>query len=133
MTDICKEWKIWREEKTEAFQYLMDYVLLRWDLNEANNYYEYRPKDIIFRDYYCAKGVYGYWEDKEVYSLSLNSYLWFDGRVYNHNFQFYQEEPDSFINNCTVKIMSNEKFSLYQDLVKCDDVFCRYEDLYQKK
>jgi hypothetical protein len=42
---------------------------LCWDLNEVNNYYEYRPKDIIFRDYYCAKGVYGYWEDKEVYSL----------------------------------------------------------------
>jgi hypothetical protein len=39
MSNICKEWKIWREEKTEAFQYLMDYVLLRWDLNEVNNYY----------------------------------------------------------------------------------------------
>lgn len=129
MTYICQEWKIWKSEKTDAFKYLIEYLFLRWNLNESNNYFEFRPKDIIFRDYHCAKGITGKWENKEVYSLSLNSFLWFDGRVYYQNFQFFQEEQDFFIEECTVKISSNGVFSIFEDLITCDNVFCSYEEL----
>jgi hypothetical protein len=131
-TSICEEWKIWRELKTEAFQYLIDFVFLQWDLNEANNFQEFRPKDIIFRHYHCAKGIFGHWEEKEAYSFSLNSFLWFDGRVYPHNFQFFQEEQDLFIKNCTINLANNGVYTIYQDFINCDNVFCRFEDLYLK-
>jgi hypothetical protein len=129
---IFLEWKEWRDKKTEAFQYLIDYLFERWNLNEENNYFEFRPKDVIFRHYFVGKGIDGIREDKEVYSLSLNSFLWFDGRIYPKNFQFFEEEEDLFIKNCTVKLFDIGKYSIFQDVILCDDVFCRYENLFIK-
>ena len=122
MTTNAQKWSLWRKTKTEALNYLLDYLFKCWNMNKENEFRGYTPDDLHFKDYHSAIGITNKWEEKEVYSFSLNSYLWFDGRVYNHNFQFYQEEKDLFIANHTRKLASNGIYSIYQDLVIYDNV-----------
>lgn len=117
-----KLWKLWRNSKTDAFNYLLDYLFKCWNINKENEFRGFVPDDLLFRNYHSAVGINDKWQDKEVYSFSLNSYLWFDGRVYNHNFQFYQEEKDLFIANHTRILASNGIYCIYQDLVLLDNV-----------
>jgi hypothetical protein len=121
MTIVSEDWDTWKEQRTKAFRYLIDYLFDSWNLNKANEFRGFKPKDLIFREYYCAKGVTGYWMNKEVYSFSLNSYLWFNGRVYYENCEYCSDELDLIEKN-TIKISSNGIYLIFEDRTVCDNV-----------
>lgn len=118
-----EKWKKWSETKTDAFKYLLQYLFKYWGLNNENDFLGFSPDDLIFADYHSAIGITGRWQAKEVYSFSLSSELWFNGRVYNNNFQFYQEEKDLFIANCCIRLASNGIYCIYEDIVIHENVF----------
>jgi len=122
MSSINEEWKIWREQRTEAFNFLIDYLFETWNMNNENGFRGFKPSDVIFRSYFCAKGVTGYWMNKEVYSFSLDSYFWFNGRVYYENCQLCVDEVD-LIDKYTNKISSNGVFVICEDRVICENAF----------
>lgn len=113
-----KLWKTWRKTKTDGLNYLLDILFEKWNMNKENEFRGYNPDDLRFRDYHSAIGITSKWEKKEAYSFSLNSHLWFNGRVYNDN-----EDDDLYIKNYTKKIANNGVYSIYEDIIVCDNVF----------
>jgi hypothetical protein len=112
-------WTTWRKNKTNAFNYLLDHLFKCWNMNKENEFRGYIPDDLIFSHYHSAIGITDKWEQKEFYSFSINSYLWFSGRVYNE----YQENEDLFIQKYTRKLVSNGVHVIYQDLVIPENIF----------
>lgn len=108
MSSNANNWALFRQTKTEKFNYLLDYLFEKWNMNKENEFRGYKPEDLQFRHYHCTDK----WHDKEAYSFSLSSYLWFDGRVYNHN----EGKSDLFILFCTKKLTSDGIHTIYQDL-----------------